>query len=106
MQYYDYASLDDFIVGPSVEEFAPLTDEIESVQKKPESFWLFLASRSFGICFAACVAIASSLAHISSAVRWASQPRKQPVRQVHPGLGLEFTVFGLFVVCATMSLLI
>ena len=109
MQTHDQTYVvDDFIVGPQIEEFAPLIDEKRedvarhSVTPHGQVFGCVLRA-----CVTVCVGVIRSLERIANAIRWASEPRKRPApRKAHPGLVLEFVVFGIFVVCAAMGTLL
>lgn len=60
-------------------------------------------------CFAACSYVAHALLRIAKLIRWASQPDKKkrstPKPVHHPGVVLEFVVFGFFVMGVAMSTL-
>jgi hypothetical protein len=94
---------DPFIVERSIEEFAPLIDILERVE--PESPRTPVLKRLVVIGTQVGAQLLRSIYRIARAVQWASQPTKHQRPSVHPGLGLEFMVFGIFVVSVAMSLL-
>jgi hypothetical protein len=94
---------DPFVVGPSIEEFAPMIDTLDLVEpaspRTPVLNWVVFVGTQLG------AGLLRSICRIAHAIKWASQPSKHQRPSLHPGLGLEFTVFGLFVVSVAMSLL-
>jgi hypothetical protein len=95
---------DPFVVGPSVEEYARSIDESELVEtRRPR---LLVLKRLCSICISLGARLILSAVRIAYAIQWASQPTKRQLHQVHPGVGLEFVVFGFFVVSVAMSLLV
>lgn len=101
---------DDFVAQRQIEEYEHLYPEIaykeELVVWSSGSRILRAFQVTLRLCFAPCVFVARSLLRLVKLIRWASTPQKQYApKKVHPGVVLEFVVFGLLVVSAAMSTL-
>ena len=112
MQTHDHTIFcDDFIVERQIDEYEESYPEIANMEKavvRSSGSRIWRAFRfTLWMCFAPCAFVVRSLLRIAKAIQWASKPRQGNVpKEVYPGLMVEFVVFGLFVVCAGMSIVL
>jgi hypothetical protein len=101
-------SCDVFIAGPQIDEWETSYPEIDLVKTVESETWtLRLVAYWFVAALCAVLRMGFVLVfRIARTIRWASQPPKKRIQKTaHPGLSLEFVVFGLAVI-GTLSLVL
>jgi hypothetical protein len=112
MQTHDHTLFcGDLIAERQIEEYEDSYPEIanfeETVVRSSGRRFFSVLRIALRACLIPCAFAVHSLRQIATLIQWASSPRsRQMQKTVHPGIMLEFVVFGLFVVGAAMSTLL